>query len=112
MAQGACEVLWLNRVLAELKQPVDMPLKLYCDNKVAISIANNPVQHDQTKHVETDTHFIKEKIEAKEICMPFVPIAQQTADILTKGLFKPNFERLIDKLGHDRYICTNLKVTV
>jgi hypothetical protein len=36
-------------------------MQLYYDNKVAINIAHNPVQHDWTKHVETDWQFIKGK---------------------------------------------------
>ena len=40
----------------------DRPMKLYCDNKAAISIAHNLVQCDKTKHIEVDGHFIKEKI--------------------------------------------------
>ena len=76
-----------------------MPIKLYCDNKSSISIAHNPVQHNKTKHIEIDRHFIKEKLEARLICMLFVPTTQQTIDILTKGLFQPNFELLVSKLG-------------
>lgn len=83
MANGVCEVLWLQRILEELKRKVEAPLKLYCDNKAAISIAHNPVQHDRSKHVEINRHFIKEKLEAGIICMPFVPTTQQTTDILT-----------------------------
>lgn len=45
---------------------------LYCDNKAAVDIANNPVQHDWTKHVEIDCHFIKEKLDGGIICMPYV----------------------------------------
>ncbi|XP_073227024.1 uncharacterized protein [Cicer arietinum] len=65
MAQGICELLWIRKLLEELKMKVDSPLKLFCDSKAAISIAHNP----------------------------------QTADILTKSLARPNFERLIAKLG-------------
>jgi hypothetical protein len=47
-------------------------MNLYCDNKSAIEIAHNPVQHDRTKHVEVDRHFIKEKLEAGIIQFLFV----------------------------------------
>ena len=76
-------------------------MKLYCDNKSAISIAHNPVQHDQTKHIEVDRHFIKEKLDSGLICTPYVPSQGQLADILTKGLRTPNFDRIICKLGMD-----------
>lgn len=61
MSHGICEMLWLKRVLEEVRQPIEGVMKLYCDNKAAISIAHNPIQHDRTKHVEIDRHFIKEK---------------------------------------------------
>ena len=48
------------------------PMKLCCGNKVACDIAHNPVQHDRTKHVEVDRHFIKEKLEANLIEVPHV----------------------------------------
>ena len=107
MANGICELLWLQKIMMELRLPFETPMKLYCDNKVAISIANTPVQHGRTKHVEIDRHFIKEKLEGGDICMPFIPASQQVADILTKGLFKPNFDSLVNKLGlHDIYLPT------
>ena len=43
MAHGVCEMLWLKQVLVELKRPIEVPMKLYCDNKAAINIAHNPV---------------------------------------------------------------------
>jgi ATP sulfurylase len=61
-------------------------LSFYCDDKSAIEIAHNPVQHDRTKHVEIDRHFIKEKLEAGTIVFPFVRSEQQLADMLTKGV--------------------------
>jgi hypothetical protein len=57
MAQGLCEILWIRNLLSELKVMRKGPSRLYCDNKSAINIANNPVQHDRTKHVEIDHFF-------------------------------------------------------
>ena len=99
MAQGICEIIWIRGILNELRVKFTAPMKLFCDNKSAISIANNPVQHDRTKHVEIDRHFIKEKLERGEICMPFVPTSEQLADVLTKGLYKTKFEDFLSKLG-------------
>ena len=49
--------------------------------------------------MEIDRHFMKEKLEAGIICTPFVPITQQLVDLLTKGLHRPIFEHLTNKLG-------------
>lgn len=72
---------------------------LYCDNKAAVDIANNPVQHDRTKHVEIDRHFIKEKLDRGIICMPHVSSTSQVADILTKGLPERSFSVFCSKMG-------------
>ena len=86
VAQGMCEVIWIRRILQEFKVSEALPMKLYCDNKAAISIAYNPVPHDQTKHVEVDKHFIKEKIEGGIVCMTYVPTEDQVVDLLIKSL--------------------------
>ena len=99
MAHGICEVLWMRRILKELKIHSPSPMKVYCDNKSAIAIAHNPVLHDRTKHVEIDKHFIKEKIDGGDICMVYVPSNNQAADILTKGLHKRQFDSLVSKLA-------------
>ena len=62
MALGICEALWLRLLLRDLGCLPRQPIHLYCDNKAAHDIAHNPVQHDRTKHVEVDRHFIKEKL--------------------------------------------------
>lgn len=99
MAQGICELLWLKIILEDLKIKWDGPMRLYCDNKSAISIAHNPVQHDRTKHVEIDRHFIKEKLESGLICTPYISTHSQLADVLTKGLSSSAFQNCLSKLG-------------
>ena len=73
---------------------------VYCDNKAAISISGNPVQHDRTKHVEIDGHFIKEKLDKKIVCLPFVRSKDQLADVLTKAVTFEAFEDAICELKH------------
>ena len=80
-------------------------MKLYCDNKATIDISRNPMHHDRTKHVEVDRHFIEEKIEEGVISMTYLPTTQQTTDLLTKGLVKPVFEKLVDKLRMFNAFC-------
>lgn len=99
MAHGTCEMLWLKLLLEELEMKINLPLKIYCDNKAAISISHNPVHHDRTKHVEVDRHFIKEKIENGILCIIYVSTGDQVADALTKALARKMFGRQIDKLG-------------
>lgn len=74
-------------------------MRVYCDNKSAINIAHNPVQHDRTKHIEVDRHFIKEKLDGGRICTPNVSSQGNLADLLTKWLNNNNFEDIASKLG-------------
>ena len=53
------------------------------DNKVVISITHNPVLHDRKKQIEADKHFIKEKLEAGIICIPYLPTSEQIVNVLT-----------------------------
>ena len=46
IALGICEVIWLRMLLNELQIKVNVPLKVYSDNKAAISITHNPIHHD------------------------------------------------------------------
>ncbi|KAK5785228.1 hypothetical protein PVK06_039791 [Gossypium arboreum] len=65
LSHGICEGVWIQRLMGELKVPYTRPMKMYCDNQLAVSIAHNPVHHDRTKHVEIDHHFIKKYTQEK-----------------------------------------------
>ena len=97
MAHGVCELLWLQILLTELRLFKNRPLMLYCNDKMAINIANNPVDHDRVKHIEIDRHF--EKLDGGVICLPYVKSASQVADVLTKGLPVKIFSAFCSKMG-------------
>lgn len=61
MALGVCELIWLKILLNELHLHDGTPLILRCDSKATVDIVNNQIQHDRTKQIEIDQHFIKEK---------------------------------------------------
>ena len=99
MSQGLSEMLWVRNLLRELKILRQGSLKVWCDNMSAINIANNPVQHERTKHVEIDRFFIKEKIDAGIISLAYVRSGQQVVDCLTKGLGTKECNLACDKMG-------------
>ena len=93
------EILWLRRLLKQIGFPITQKSQLFCDNKAAISISENLVQQDKTKHVEVDRHFIKEKLEGGIIEFPFVRSEEQLADILIKAVHPKVFKEMLGKLS-------------
>jgi len=72
MVHGACEILWLQIILNDLKVSYEQSMFLSYDNKSYISIAHNSVQDDKTKHTEIDRQFIKEKLDRGLITLPLM----------------------------------------
>ena len=99
LTKGVTEVIWLKKLLSDLGLQQKKLCVLFFDNKAAICIFWNPVQHDRTKHVEIDGHFIKEKLENKIISLSFVRSTDQLADILTQAVTSEAFKKTLCKLG-------------
>ena len=66
--------------------------------KSTICTAHDLVNYDQTKHIEIDRFYIKEKIREKILSIEYILSAEQCADVLTKGLPTKQFHNLISKL--------------
>ncbi|GJV47784.1 hypothetical protein Tco_1437996 [Tanacetum coccineum] len=74
-------------------------IPLYCDNKSAIALCCNNVQHSRAKHIDIRYHFIKEQVENGIVELYFVRTKCQLANIFTKPLPQERFNFLINKLG-------------
>ena len=99
-AEGAAvqEVLWLRDLLSELGLHVQFGSLVYGDNQSAIAVSQNGVKSDRTKHVDVKYHFITQTVEEGTIKLKWIPTAEQQADIFTKALAPPVFERLRQQL--------------
>ncbi|GJY92170.1 reverse transcriptase domain-containing protein [Tanacetum coccineum] len=82
---------------------------MYCDNKSAIALCYNNVQHSRSKHIDIRYHFIKEQVENGVVELYFVRIEYQLADIFTKALCRERIEFLIDKLRMRSFTHETLK---
>ena len=86
VANCIAESCWLRQLLQELHHSPTKVTVVYCDNISAMYMSSNPVQHQRTKHVEIDLHFIRDRVALGEARVLHVPTSSQFADIFTKGL--------------------------
>jgi hypothetical protein len=73
VANGVAEATWLGQLLHELQSPPSWCTLVYCDNISAMYLSINPVQHQCTKHVEIDLHFVREKVAIGQVRILHVP---------------------------------------
>lgn len=99
MADATCELKWLKRLLHHFGFSHPLPMRLFCDSQSAIHIAQNPVFHERTKHVENDCHTVRDAVQAKLLQTVHISTKNQPADLLTKPLPSPTFQFLLSKLG-------------
>nr|GEX51335.1 putative reverse transcriptase, RNA-dependent DNA polymerase, Gag-polypeptide of LTR copia-type [Tanacetum cinerariifolium] len=99
MASTVSEILWVRWLLKDMQVQLTTPTSLFCDNQAARHIANNPVYHERTKHVEMDCFFVRERVETRDIEMKPIESKLQLADLLTKGLGTQQLRSLLNKMG-------------
>ena len=99
LALATCELIWLKRLLRELRFGKDEQMKLICDNQAALHITSNSVFHERIKHIEVDCHFIREKIASGCVATSFVNSNDQLVDIFTKSLRGSKIKYICNKLG-------------
>ena len=78
---------------------ISKPLRLYCDNKVAVFHANNSKSSGAAKHIEIKYFVVKDRIQDHTIELEHISTKEILADPLTKGLPPNIFHELIAGMG-------------
>ncbi|GKB32832.1 hypothetical protein Tco_0872233 [Tanacetum coccineum] len=87
------QALWMKQALIDYDVRLD-DVPIMCDNKDAIDLSKNPVQHSRTKHIEIRHHFLRDNVQKGHISIEKVTSVDNIADILTKPLKRESFNYL------------------
>nr|GEW08406.1 hypothetical protein [Tanacetum cinerariifolium] len=106
---GCCaQILWMRSQLSDYGLGFNK-IPMYCDNKSAIALCCNNVQHSRSEHIDIIYHFIKEQVENEVIELYFINTEYQLADLFTKALGRDRIEFLTTKLGMRSFTPETLK---
>jgi hypothetical protein len=75
------------------------PPTLWCDNIGATYLSANPAFHARTKHIEIDSHFVRDKVASKTLTVRFISSKDNLADIFTKPTVPSYFSLIRTKLN-------------
>ena len=100
IAAGACcaQILHMKQTLLDYGVVIEK-VPLLCDNESAVKLANNPVQHSRTKHIDIRHHFLRDHVAKNDISLEGVRTEDQLVDIFTKPLDDATFCLLRNKLN-------------
>ncbi|GJT26346.1 ribonuclease H-like domain-containing protein [Tanacetum coccineum] len=99
VANAVAKTCWLRNLLRELHTLLSFATLVYCDNVSVVYLSCNPVQHQCTKHIEIDIHFVRDLVADGQVRVLHVPSRYQFADIFTKGLSSALFEEFRSSLS-------------
>lgn len=86
LANATAEIMWVRKLLDELRIPHPSASCLWCDNIGTKYLSANPVFHVRTKLIEIDYHFVREQVASKQLDVRFISSTDQLADGFTKAL--------------------------
>ena len=100
MAASACcaQLLWMRQTLRDFGCHFTK-IPLLCDNESAIKLANNPVSHSRTKHIDIHHHFLRDHETKGDIEIRHVSTEKQLANIFIKPLNESRFYSLRSELN-------------
>ncbi|GKA18880.1 ribonuclease H-like domain-containing protein [Tanacetum coccineum] len=80
VANAVAETAWVRNLIRELLVSLRTTTMVYHDNVGAIYLSCNPVQHQRTKHIEIDIHFVRDFVATSHVRVLHVPLRYQSKD--------------------------------
>ncbi|GJX01632.1 ribonuclease H-like domain-containing protein [Tanacetum coccineum] len=99
VANVVVESTWICNLLCELHSLLSTATLVYCDNVSAVYMSANLVQHQRTKHIEIDIHFVRDMVTTGQVRVLHVPSPFQYVEIFIKGLPSALFEEFRSSLS-------------
>ncbi|GJS74995.1 copia protein [Tanacetum coccineum] len=97
------QALWMKQALIDYDIRLD-EVSIVCDNKGAIDLSKNLVQHSRTNHIKIRHHFLHDNVQKGHISIEKVLSVDYIIDILTKPLKRESFDYLRLGLGMMEHI--------
>eukprot|EP00253_Pinus_taeda_P021703 PITA_21703 len=95
----SCEAIWLRKLLVNLFRRRMEATNILCDNQSCIKLSENPIFHDQSKHIDIRCHFIRDCVQRGAVQLQYTSRGEHVADILTKALGRTMFVYFREKMG-------------
>ena len=99
LSNATQEAIWLRTFLNGIGLDLAKPTTMFEDSQGTIELAKNPSHNSRTKHTDIKLHHVRNAVATKKINLQYWPTQEMIADLLTKGLSRPQFEKLREELG-------------
>ena len=93
--------VWLKSFIFELRivDSISRPLRIFCDNSVAVFLAKNNKSGSRSKHIDIKYLALNERVKANQVVIEHISTKEMLADPLTKGMHPKEFKDLVPRLG-------------
>ncbi|CAI7876536.1 unnamed protein product [Closterium sp. NIES-53] len=98
-AMAAQELRWLIYLLTDLGERPRSPPVLYVDNKAMVSLCHEQRLQHRTKHIALRYFLARELLQHRQLCLSYVALRANTADVFTKALGSGDHQRFYTALG-------------
>jgi hypothetical protein len=99
LTQAAKEAIWLQNLLKDLGMSKHVPRVINVDNQGVIALAENPIRHARTKHLDVQLQFVRDHVKRSTIRLQYCPTEDMLADIMTKALARDRHAKLCMLIG-------------